>query len=52
MNPQSAGVLLADDRARMPSSARQLLASYDGVEVVAEARDGEEAIMMHQHSCL
>jgi len=37
-------VVLADDHALMRSGLRALLANLDGVEVVGEARDGQEAI--------
>ena len=38
-------VLLVDDHERMRVALRQLLASCEDVEVVAEAGDGEEAII-------
>jgi DNA-binding NarL/FixJ family response regulator len=45
MNIHRCRVLLVDDHERMREALRQLLASYEDVEVVAEARDGEEAII-------
>jgi DNA-binding NarL/FixJ family response regulator len=37
-------VCLADDQALFRSGLRALLASFDGIEVVAEAEDGEAAV--------
>jgi len=37
-------VCLADDQALIRSGLRALLALFDGIEVVAEASDGEEAV--------
>jgi DNA-binding NarL/FixJ family response regulator len=45
MNTHRCRVLLVDDHEPMREALRQLLASYEDVEVVAEARDGEEAII-------
>jgi DNA-binding NarL/FixJ family response regulator len=38
-------VLLVDDHEQIREALRKLLAAYENVEVVAEARDGEEAII-------
>ena len=38
-------VLLVDDHDLMRKTLRQLLESYESVEIVAEARDGEEAVI-------
>ena len=38
-------VLLVDDHDRMRQALRELLSAYDDVEVIAEAQDGEEAII-------
>jgi|SRR5689334_23176570 DNA-binding NarL/FixJ family response regulator len=38
-------VLLVDDHGPMREALRALLGSYEDVEVIAEARDGEEAII-------
>jgi DNA-binding NarL/FixJ family response regulator len=38
-------VLLVDDHHQMRAALRTLLAPYDDVEVLGEARDGEEAII-------
>jgi DNA-binding NarL/FixJ family response regulator len=38
-------VLLVDDHGLMREALRALLGSYEDVEVIAEARDGEEAII-------
>jgi|SRR5689334_4821969 len=45
MNTHKCRILLVDDHERMREALRQLLASYDDVEVIAEATDGEEAII-------
>jgi len=37
-------MLLVDDHERIRGALRNLLASYDDIEIVGEARDGEEAI--------
>ncbi|OUO91244.1 DNA-binding response regulator [Gordonibacter sp. An230] len=37
-------VLVADDQDLVRSGFKLILASYDGIEVVGEARDGEEAV--------
>jgi CheY-like chemotaxis protein len=45
MNTHKCRILLVDDHERMREALRQRLASYDDVEVIAEATDGEEAII-------
>lgn len=44
MTPHKCRVLLVDDHERMREALRILLTSFDDVELVGEARDGEEAI--------
>lgn len=41
-------VLIADDQELVRSGYRVILASYDGIEVVGQARDGEEAVQRAQ----
>ena len=45
MNGHKCRLLLVDDHDRVREALRKLLASYDDIEVIAEARDGEEAII-------
>jgi len=45
MNTHRCRVLLVDDHERMRQALRQLLESYDDLEVIGEAPDGEEAIL-------
>ena len=45
MNTHRCRVLLVDDHEKIREALRKLLASYEDVEVVAEAGDGEEAII-------
>jgi DNA-binding NarL/FixJ family response regulator len=45
MDTQKCRVLLVDDHERMRKALCNLLASYEDLEVVAEASDGEEAII-------
>ena len=44
MTPHRCRVLLVDDHERMREMLRNLLASFEDVELVGEASDGEEAI--------
>ena len=44
MTPHKCRVVLVDDHEPMRKALRVLLASFDDVELVGEARDGEEAI--------
>lgn len=39
-------VLVADDQDLVRSGFRMILSSYDGIEVVGEARDGEQAVQL------
>lgn len=41
-------VLIADDQDLVRSGFRLILSSYDGIEVVGEARDGDQAITLTQ----
>jgi two-component system response regulator DegU len=50
MNTQRYRVLLVDDHKPFRDALRVLLSSHDDIEVVAEATDGEEAII-HFASC-
>ena len=54
-SPQAAGapgaqrpvrVLVADDQDLVRSGFRMILSSYDGIEVVGEARDGDQAVQL------
>jgi two-component system response regulator DegU len=45
MNTYRYRVLLVDDHERFRDALRQLLSSHEDIEVIAEARDGEEAII-------
>ena len=45
MNTHRCRVLLVDDHDLIRAALRKLLASYKHVDVIAEARDGEEAII-------
>ena len=45
MDTHRCRVLLVDDHEQIREGLRKLLASYEDVEVVAEAGDGEEAII-------
>ena len=45
MNTHRCRVLLVDDHVLIREGLRTLLASYDDLEVIAEAGDGEEAII-------
>jgi DNA-binding NarL/FixJ family response regulator len=45
MNTHRCRVLLMDDHDLMREALRELLRSYEDVEIVAEAKDGEEAII-------
>jgi DNA-binding NarL/FixJ family response regulator len=45
MNTHRCRVLLVDDHEQIREALRTGLATYEDVEVIAEARDGEEAIM-------
>jgi DNA-binding NarL/FixJ family response regulator len=44
MNTHRCRVLIVDDHERMREALRTMLSLYDDLEVVGEARDGEEAI--------
>ena len=44
-------VLLADDQALVRGGFRLILERADGIEIVAEAADGNEAIMMCREQC-
>ena len=55
ISPQTAGapgaqppvrVLVADDQDLVRSGFRMILSSYDGIEVVGEARDGDQAVQL------
>ena len=39
-------VLVADDQDLVRSGFRMILSSYDGIEVVGEARDGDQAVQL------
>ena len=41
-------VLIADDQDLVRSGFRMILSSYDGIEVVGEARDGDQAVELAQ----
>ena len=41
-------VLIADDQDLVRSGFRMILSSYDGLEVVGEARDGDQAVELAQ----
>lgn len=43
-------ILVADDQDLVRSGYRAILGSYEGLEVVAEARNGEEAVMRAQEA--
>ena len=45
MNHHRCRLLLVDHHERVRDALRDLLSSYDGIEVIAEAADGEEAII-------
>ena len=45
MNTHRCRLLLVDDHERTREALRNLLASHDHLEVIAEAGDGEEAII-------
>lgn len=45
MNTHRYRVLLVDDHERFRDALRELLSSHEDIEVIAEARDGEEAII-------
>jgi DNA-binding NarL/FixJ family response regulator len=45
MTPHRCRILLVDDNEGVRESLRCLLTSYDDIEIVGEARDGEEAII-------
>lgn len=49
MTPVSIKVLLVDDEAPARNRLRDLLAAVDEVEVVGEARNGEEAVQLATH---
>ena len=44
--PRPVRVLVADDQDLVRSGFRMILSSYDGIEVVGEARDGEQAVQL------
>lgn len=46
--PSSIKVLIADDQDLVRSGFRLILSSYDGIEVVGEARDGDQAVTLAQ----
>jgi len=46
MSPESIRVLLADDHAVVRQGTRELLDRQDGIDVVAEASDGKEAVQL------
>lgn len=43
---RSVRVLVADDQDLVRSGFRMILSSYDGIEVVGEARDGDQAVQL------
>ena len=44
--PRPVRVLVADDQDLVRSGFRMILSSYDGIEVVGEAREGEQAVQL------
>src|SRR5688500_11826470 len=44
LNIQKCRVLLVDDHERIRDALRKLLASYEDIEIMGEARDGKQAV--------
>ncbi len=44
LNIQKCRVLLVDDHERIRDALRKLLASYEDIEIIGEARDGKQAV--------